>query len=119
MSNEITHTPEEIDTAGGELLAWAAALGGVLAVAATLGEDTGGPVPAARPEAMLVGAVGTLSETMVAVLLAQLEVAVLMMLSKMAPGAEMGEHKFRAIVNRTRREMLNAAGLDLCDGCGG
>jgi hypothetical protein len=42
-----------------------------------------------------------------------------MVLSQMAAGAEMGEDAFRELVNTARREMLDAAGLDLCDDCGG
>ena len=67
----------------------------------------------------MAGAVGTLNEAEMAVLLAQLDVAVLMVLSQMAAGAEMGEDAFRELVNTARREMLDAAGLGLCDDCGG
>lgn len=119
MSEVGTKTAAEIETAGERLLAWAREHGSVLAVAATLGEDVDGPVSAARPEALVAGAVGSLNETEIAVLIAQLDVAVLLTLSQMAAGADMGEETFRAIVNRTRREMLSAAGLDLCDECGG
>lgn len=119
MTNNNTHTADEITAAADGLLAWAKQHGATLAVAATLGEDRYGPVPAARPEALVAGAVGTLNETEIAVLLAQLDVAVLMVLSQMAAGAEMGEDAFRELVNKARREMLDAAGLDLCDDCGG
>ena len=118
MTNDNTHTTDEIKTAADGLLAWAKEHGTVLAVAATLGEDHDGPVPAARPEALVAGAVGTLNEAEVAVLLAQLDVAVLMVLTQIAAGAEMGEDAFRELVNKARREMLDAAGLDLCDDCG-
>ena len=119
MTNDNTHTADKIKTAADGLLAWANEHGAVLAVAATLGEDHDGPVPAARPEAMVAGAVGKLNEAEIAVLLAQLDVAVLMVLAQMAAGAEMGEDAFRELVNQARREMLDAAGLDLCDDCGG
>ncbi len=119
MTNGNTHTADEITAAADGLLAWAQKHGGVLAVAATLGEDRDGPVPAARPEALVAGAVGKLNEAEIAVLLAQLDVAVLLVLSKMASGAEMGEAAFRDLVNTARREMLDAAGIDLCDDCGG
>ena len=119
MTNDNTHTADEIKVAADGLLAWAMAHGGVLAVAATLGEDRDGPVPAARPEALVAGAVGTLNEAEIAVLIAQLDIAVLMVLSQMAAGAEMGENAFRKLVNQARAEMLDAAGLDLCDDCGG
>ena len=119
MTDDNTHTADEITAAADGLLAWAREHGGVLAVAATLGEDRDGPVPAARPEALVAGAVGTLNEAEIAVLIAQLDVAVLMVLSQMAAGAEMGEDAFRELVNQARREMLDAAGLNLCDDCGG
>jgi hypothetical protein len=119
MTNDNTHTANEITAAADGLLAWAQEHGGVLAVAATLGEDRDGPVPAARPEALVAGAVGTLNEAEIAVLIAQLAIAVLMVLSQMAAGAEMGENAFRKLVNQARAEMLDAAGLDLCDDCGG
>lgn len=119
MTNDNTHTADEITGAADGLLAWAREHGCVLAVAATLGEDSDGPVPAARPEALVAGAVGTLNEAEVAVLIAQLDVAVLLVLSQMAAGAEMGEQAFRELVNKARREMLDAAGLNLCDDCGG
>lgn len=119
MDSDNTHSPEEINTAAEELLAWAKSHGSVLAVAATLGVDEDGPIPVARPEAMIAGALATLREAEVAVLLAQLDVAVLITLSQMAAGAEMGEEAFRRIVNTARREMLDAVGLDLCDECGG
>jgi len=119
MAHGHTHTADEITAAADGLLAWAKEHGGVLAVAATLGEDRDGPIPAARPEALVAGAAGTLNEADIAVLIAQLDVAVLMVLSQMAAGAEMGEAAFRGLVNKTRREMLDAAGLDLCDDCGG
>ena len=119
MTNDNTHTANEIEAAADGLLAWAREHGAVLAVAATLGEDQDGPVPAARPEALVAGAVGTLNEAEIAVLLAQLDVAVLMVLSQMAAGAEMSEQPFRELVNTARREMLDAAGLDLCEECGG
>jgi hypothetical protein len=119
MTDENTHTADEITAAADGLLAWAKEHGSVLAVAATLGEDGDGPFPAARPEALVAGAVGALNEVEVAVLLAQLDVAVLMVLSQMAAGAEMGEEAFRELVNQARRKMLDAAGLDLCDDCGG
>ncbi|MEL6498410.1 MAG: hypothetical protein AAF937_10625 [Planctomycetota bacterium] len=119
MTNDNTHTADEIKTAADGLLAWAREHGAVLAVAAMLGEDHDGPIPAARPEALVAGTIGTLNETEVAVLLAQLDVAVLLVLSQMAAGTEMGEDAFRELVNTARREMLDAAGLDLCDDCGG
>jgi len=119
MTNDNRHTADEITAAANGLLEWAREHGGVLAVAATLGEDRDGPVPAARPEALVAGAVGTLNEAEVAVLLAQLDVAVLLVLSQMAAGAEMGDAAFRELVNTARRELLDAAGFDLCDDCGG
>ncbi|MFG0300410.1 MAG: hypothetical protein ACF8K1_12495 [Phycisphaerales bacterium JB047] len=119
MDSDNTHTADEITAAADGLLAWAKEHGAVLTVAATFREYRDGPVPAARPEALVAGAVGTLNEAEVAVLLAQLDVAVLMVLSQMAAGAEMGEEAFRELVNRARREMLDAAGLDQCDDCGG
>jgi len=119
MTNDNTHTADEITAAADGLLAWAKEHRDVLAVAATLGEDRDGAVLAARPEALVAGAVGTLNEAEIAVLLAQLDVAVLMVLSQMAASAEMGEDAFRELVNTARREMLDSAGLDLCDDCGG
>ncbi len=119
MANDNTHTADEITAAADGLLSWAREHGCMLAVAATLGENRDGPIPAARPEALVAGAVGMLNEAEVALLLAQLDVAVLMVLSQMAAGAEMGEQPFRGLVNKARREMLDAAGLDLCDDCGG
>jgi hypothetical protein len=119
MGSDRVHTTDEIEAAGERLLAWAKGLGGVLVIAATLGKDPEDPFGASRPEAVIAGAVGKLNEAEVALLLAQLEVAVLMVLSQMAPGAEMGEDGFRAIVAKARRAMLGAEGLDLCDECGG
>lgn len=118
MAVESVHSDDEIRAAADGLLAWAKEHRGTLAVAAMLGADDG-PAPAARAEAMVAGAVGALNEAEIAVLLAQLDVAVLLMLSQMAAGAEMGEERFRKIVNTARRAMLDGAGLDLCDDCGG
>ncbi|MCC5824346.1 MAG: hypothetical protein JJU44_13795 [Planctomycetes bacterium] len=118
MAGKSVHTEAEIKAASEDLLEWAKRHRGALAVAAMLGEDDG-PVPAARAEAIVAGAVGPLNEAEIAVLLAQLDVAVLVMLTQMAAGAEMGEERFRRLVNTARREMLDAAGLDLCGECGG
>lgn len=46
MTNDNTHTADEITAAADGLLSWAKEHSGVLAVAATLGEDRDGPVRA-------------------------------------------------------------------------
>jgi hypothetical protein len=117
MADENIHTEAEIKAAAEGLLQWAKEHGGVLAVAAMFGEDDG-PIAATRPEAVVAGALGHLNELEIAVLIAQLDVAVLLMLGQIAASAEMGEANFRKIVNRTRQQMLAEEGLDLCDDCG-
>lgn len=119
MSDNGTKTAGEIDAAGERLLAWAKQTGGTLAIAAVFGPDPDSGGIATQPEALFAASLGELTETEIAVLLAQLDVAVLTVLSQMAPHTEMGEDAFRRIVNTTRREMLAAEGLDLCDECGG
>ena len=114
-----TKTASEIDSAGERLLAWAKDTGGVLTIAATLGRDDESGGIASRPEALFAASMGGLSETEVAVLLAQLDVAVLVLLSRIAPHTDLGEQSFRRIVNNTRRQMLDDEGLDLCTECGG
>lgn len=112
-------TASEMNAAGERLLEWSKAIGGVLTVAATFGSDdeSGGMV--SRPEALFAASMGGLTETEVAVLLAQLDVAVLILLSRIAPHTDLGEDAFRQIVNNTRRQMLDDEGLDLCTECGG
>ena len=72
---------------------------------------------ASRPEALFAASMGGLTETDVAVLLAQLDVAVLVLLSRIAPHTDLGEDEFRQIVNNTRRQMIDDEGLDLCTEC--
>ncbi len=119
MADHATKTASEIEAAGERLLAWARQTGGTLAVAAVFGPDTDSGGMASQPEGLFAASLGELSETEIAVLLAQLDVAVLTVLSRMAPHTDMGEDAFRRIVNTTRRRMLEAEGLDLCDECGG
>jgi len=119
MSDDGTKTASEIDAAGERLLAWAKKTGGALAIAAVFGPDADSGGIAAQPEALFAASLDELSETEIAVLLAQLDVAVLTVLSQMATHTEMGEDAFRRIVNTTRRRMLEAEGLDLCDERGG
>lgn len=118
MGSEIK-SAEQIEAAGERLLAWARQTGGVLTVAAMLGRDEESGVMASQPEALFVASMGELRETDIAVLLAQLEVAVLVILSRIAPHSDLGEDAFRRIVNTARKQMLDAKGLDLCDECGG
>jgi hypothetical protein len=117
MADENIHTEAEIKAAAEGLLQWAKEHGGVLAVAAMFGDDDG-PIAATRPEAVVAGALAHFNELEIAVLIAQLDVAVLLMLGQIAASAEMGEANFRKIVNRTRQQMLAEEGLDLCDDCG-
>ena len=117
--SDSTKTASEIEMAGERLLAWTKQTGGSLAVAAVFGPDPDSGGMAAQPEGLFAASLGALSETEIAVLLAQLDVAVLAVLSRMAPHTDMGEEAFRQIVNTTRRRMLEAEGLDLCDECGG
>ena len=119
MADDATKTASEIEAAGKRLLAWAKETGGALAVAAVFGPDPDSGGMASQPEGLFAASLGALSETEIAVLLAQLDVAVLTVLSRMAPHTDMGEDAFRRIVNTTRRRMLEAEGLDLCDECGG
>ncbi len=119
MSEIDTKTAAEIEAAGGRLLAWAKQTGGVLTVAAMLGSDDESGGLASQPEALFAASMGELEETEIAVLLAQLDVAVLVLLSRFAPHSDLGEDAFRRIVNDARRQMLDAEGLDLCDECGG
>ena len=109
----------EINAAGKRLLAWAKETGGVLTIAAAFGRDEESGGMASRPEALFASSMGGLSETEVAVLFAQLDVAVLILLSRIAPQTDLGEDEFRRIVNDTRRRMLDDEGLDLCTECGG
>lgn len=117
--SDSTKTVSEMNAAGERLLEWSKATGAVLAIAATFGSDdeSGGMV--SRPEALFAASMGGLTETEVAVLLAQLDVAVLVLLSRIAPHTDLGEDAFRRIVNNTRRQMLDDEGLDLCTECGG
>ena len=117
--SDSTKTASEIEMAGERLLAWTNQTGGALAVAAVFGPDPDSGGMVSQPEALFAASLGELTETEVAVLLAQLDVAVLTVLSRMAPHTDMGEDAFRRIVNTTRRRMLEAEGLDLCDECGG
>lgn len=119
MADDATKTASEIEAAGERLLAWAKQTSGALAVAAVFGPDPDSGGMAMQPEGLFAASLGDLSETEIAVLLAQLDVAVLTVLSRMAPHTDMGEDAFRRIVNNTRREMLAEEGLDLCDECGG
>lgn len=108
---------EQIEAAGEGLYAWVRETGGVLAIAAMMGDDEESGGIASRPEALIAGALGSCSEANIAVLIAQLDVAVLLMLSQMAEGAEMGEEKFRELVKTARKHMLDEEGLALCDEC--
>ena len=119
MADHATKTANDINAAGEQLLKWAQGTGDVLTIAATFGRDEDSGGMASRPEVLFAASLGELSETEIAVLLAQLDVAVLTVLSRMAPHTDMGENAFRRIVNTTRRRMLEAEGLDLCDECGG
>ncbi len=112
-------TTSEINAAGERLLKWAQGTGDVLTIAATFGHDEESGGMASRPEALFAASMGGLTETEVAVLLAQLDVAVLILLSRIAPQTDLGEDAFRRIVNNTRRRMLDDEGLDLCTECGG
>ena len=119
MADHATKTASEIEAAGERLLAWAKDTGGVLTIAATFGHDEESGGMATRPEALFAASMGGFSETEVAVLLAQVDVAVLILLSRIAPQTDLGEDAFRRIVNDTRRRMLDNEGLDLCTECGG
>ncbi|GAB4545265.1 MAG: hypothetical protein Tsb0013_02980 [Phycisphaerales bacterium] len=112
-------TASEMTAAGERLLKWAQRAGDVLTIAATFGRDEESGGMASRPEALFAASMGGLTETEVAVLLAQLDVAVLVLLSRIAPHTDLGEDAFRRIVNDTRRQMLDDEGLDLCTECGG
>ena len=117
--SDSTKTASEILSAGERLLGWAKKTGGVLTIAATFGHDEESGGMASRPEALFAGSMEGLTETEVAVLLAQLDVAVLILLSRIAPQTDLGEDEFRRIVNDTRQRMLDDEGLDLCTECGG
>jgi surfactin synthase thioesterase subunit len=117
--SDSTKTASEMNAAGDRLLEWSKATGAVLAIAATFGSDEESGGIASRPEALFAASMGGLTETEVAVLLAQLDVAVLILLSRIAPQTDLGEDEFRRIVNETRRRMLDDEGLDLCTECGG
>lgn len=112
-------TASEMNAAGERLLKWAQEVGDVLTIAVTFGRDEESGGMASRPEALFAASMGRLTETEVAVLLAQLDVAVLILLSRIAPSTDLGEDAFRQIVNNTRRQMLDDEGLDLCTECGG
>lgn len=112
-------TASEMNAAGERLLEWAQGTGGVLTIAATFGHDEDSGGMASQPEALFASSMGGLSETEVAVLFAQLDVAVLILLSRIAPQTDLGEDEFRRMVNDTRRRMLDDEGLDLCTECGG
>ena len=117
--SESAKTANDINAAGERLLTWAKDTGGVLTIAATFGRDEESGGVASRPEALFAASMGGLTETEVAVLLAQLDVAVLVMLARIAPQTDLGEDAFRRIVNNTRRQMIDDGGLDLCTECGG
>ena len=112
MTDHATKTASEIEAAGERLLKWAQGVGGVLSIAATFGSDdeSGGMV--SRPEALFAASMSGLTETEVAVLLAQLDVAILILLSRIAPQTDLGEDAFRRIVNDTRRRMLVQTSVD-------
>ena len=112
-NNGTTHTHEQIDTASESLLEWAKKHRNVFAVAAILGEDDETHFP--QPEAIVAGAMSELNEGDVAALLAQLHVAVLMMIDQIALGAEMGEEAFRRIFKTLLNHMLDAAGVTQTD----
>lgn len=107
--NGTTHTHEQIDTASESLLEWTKKHRNVFAIAAMLGEDDESHFP--HPEAIVAGAMSELNEGDVAALLAQLHVAVLMMIDQIAAGAEMGETAFRRIFKTLLNHMLNEAGV--------
>ncbi len=119
MASDGTKTAAEIGAVGDGLYAWVREIGGVLAIAAVLGRDEASGGMAAAPEALIAGSVGAFSEGEVAVLLAQIEVAAITLISKMAPDADMGEESFLRIARTARRRMLEAEGMGLCDECGG
>lgn len=111
--NGITHTHEQIDGASESLPEWAKKHRNVFAVAAMLGEDDETRFP--QPEAIVAGAMSELNEGDVAALLAQLHVAVLMMIDQIASGAEMGEKAFRRMFKTLLNHMLDAAGVTQTD----
>ena len=119
MSDSGTKTASEVEAAGESLFAWARETRSVLAIAAVLGEDEASGGVATKPEALVAGALGAFNESKLAVLLVQIEVAALVMVSKIAPDAEMGEEAFMELVRTARKRMLDAEGLGLCGDCGG
>lgn len=112
-----TKTTQEIEQTGEGLFAWVKQTGSVLAIAAVLGTDevTGGM--ASCPEALVAGSLGAFNEGDIAVLLAQIEVAAMTLISKMAPDTEMGEKAFRRVASTARQRMLEAEGLEICNEC--
>jgi len=107
--NETTHTHHEIDQASESLLEWAKENRNVFAVAAMFGEDNESHFP--QPEAIVAAAMSEISEGDIAALIAQLHIAVLMMIDRIAEGAEMGEEAFRRLFNTLTNHMLHAAGV--------
>lgn len=104
---------EQIDAASESLLEWAKKHRNVFAVAAMLGEDDESHFP--HSEGIVAGAMSELNEGDVAALLAQLHVAVLMMIDQIAAGAEMGEEAFRRMFKTLLIHMLHAAGVTKTD----
>lgn len=112
-NNGTTHTHEQIDEASESLLEWAKKHRNVFAVAAMFGTDEETHFP--HPEAIVAGAMSELEEGDVAALLAQLHVAVIMMIDQIAAGAEMGEEAFRRMFKTLLNHMLDAVGVTQTD----
>ena len=89
----------------------------MLAIAAVLARDEQSGGIAVQPEALVAGSLGEFTESEVAVLLVQIEVAALTLINKMAVESDTGEEAFMQIVRTARKSMLDAEGLGLCSDC--
>ena len=117
MASESTiHTDAAIKRADQELFAWTRRWDGSLAVGVLMGHDHG-PVHAITPRPLVVGSIGDMNGMTQAAMLAQAEVAVLVLLNELAERSELGEHRFRELYVDFRRRLLGEQGLGLCDDC--
>ncbi len=115
MSENGRHSEDEVQRACESLHGWVRERRATLAVAAMLATQEGAPEGVSMPGLIVAGALGDLDEADIAVLLAQLEVAVMMSLGQLAEHAEMGEAAFRGIVRAARRHLLEAFDMSLCE----
>ncbi|MEO1583762.1 MAG: hypothetical protein AAFR96_04220 [Planctomycetota bacterium] len=117
MAGSGIKTADEIEAAGESLFAWVTETASALVIAAVFSRDDESGGMATRPEALVAGSLGALTESEVAVLLVQIEVAALTLINKMAADSDVGEEAFMQTVRTARKSMLDAEDLGLCSDC--